>query len=156
MRFDVRMDFNRTKGCMVQGDALSLPFKNETFGFVYMKCVLEHLPNPGLALKETLRILKPKGQVMCITDNAACLAYHWNPSKGFHEGHRYSGAPGDNHYMLFTPHHLLDLAQWAGFQTVECRYESAGTASLLARTAKTLGARPFIDERLCLVATKGL
>lgn len=40
----------------VQGDALNLPFRDNTFGLVKMQHCLEHLLNPNQALKEAARV----------------------------------------------------------------------------------------------------
>jgi ubiquinone/menaquinone biosynthesis C-methylase UbiE len=43
-------------------DAHALPFKNESFDFVFSRAVLEHLRYPFLAMNEVNRILKPNSK----------------------------------------------------------------------------------------------
>jgi len=43
-----------------------LPFKGNTFDIVYSSCVLEHLKNRGLALREMKRVLKANGIMVCV------------------------------------------------------------------------------------------
>lgn len=44
-----------------QGDALAMPYDAETFDAVVSVSMLEHLPEPGAAIAEMLRVLKPGG-----------------------------------------------------------------------------------------------
>lgn len=46
-----------------------LPFKNGTFDVVYSSCVIEHLLNLDLFVKEVHRILKPGGYSVVHTEN---------------------------------------------------------------------------------------
>jgi SAM-dependent methyltransferase len=48
-------------------DAHSLPFEDNTFGYVYSMAVFEHLHSPWLAAEEIHRILKPGGKAFVIT-----------------------------------------------------------------------------------------
>jgi len=49
------------KANLKQGDAYSLDFTNNSFDFVLMMEVIEHLENPLKALKEAFRVLKSNG-----------------------------------------------------------------------------------------------
>ena len=51
------------KSIYLNADALSLPFKTNAFNLIISNGVLHHIPNYSQALKETTRILKPKGKV---------------------------------------------------------------------------------------------
>ena len=49
-------------------DVLSLPYEDQSFDVVMAAHVLEHLPDPQLALAEMVRVLKPGGTVfLCVT-----------------------------------------------------------------------------------------
>ncbi|MBS3109544.1 class I SAM-dependent methyltransferase [Candidatus Woesearchaeota archaeon] len=50
----------------VQGDATQLPFKDNTFDFVYSSSLIEHLPVPSKFLKEVCRVIK-KGAVFYLS-----------------------------------------------------------------------------------------
>lgn len=41
-----------------------LPFKDDTFDFVICQAVLEHVPNPGLASSEMVRVTKKNGYIL--------------------------------------------------------------------------------------------
>lgn len=58
-------------------DAHQLPYSNESVDAIYCDAVLEHLKEPALAVQEMYRVLKPGGQVFCITP--FMQAYHGYP-----------------------------------------------------------------------------
>jgi ubiquinone/menaquinone biosynthesis C-methylase UbiE len=47
----------------VTGDALSLPFPDDTFDKIVAAEVLEHIPDDMAAMAELLRVLKPGGEL---------------------------------------------------------------------------------------------
>lgn len=53
----------------VQGDALHLPFRDESFDVVAFSSVLHHLDNPMLAAEQALRVLRPGGLVFAFDPN---------------------------------------------------------------------------------------
>jgi SAM-dependent methyltransferase len=65
---------SRAYRLMVKGDALRLPFADDTFAFVLCNSVIEHLPDDRAALKEMGRVLKRGGRLVVAT-----------PSIYFHE-----------------------------------------------------------------------
>lgn len=52
-----------------QGDAQKLPFADGTFDAVAMYQVLEHVPEPELALREGIRVLRPGGRLFVVGPN---------------------------------------------------------------------------------------
>jgi len=53
----------------VIGSILEIPFADNTFDFVVSSEVIEHTPEPYLALKEIYRVLKPGGKMVLSTPN---------------------------------------------------------------------------------------
>ena len=51
----------------VLGDAEALPFADSCANLVWIEAVLEHLPNPAVAVAECRRILKPGGYIYAET-----------------------------------------------------------------------------------------
>lgn len=80
----INFDSQQFVNVQVVGDLFSLPFRDDTFDYVFSIYVLEHVPNPELAIKEMHRVLKPGG-----------ICYSFIPFiQGFH------AAPND--YVRFT------------------------------------------------------
>jgi SAM-dependent methyltransferase len=48
----------------VRGDAFRLPFASETFDHVVCASMLEHLTDPGAAIDEMLRVIRPGGALL--------------------------------------------------------------------------------------------
>ena len=63
---------------VVQTDATSLPFKDETFDCIYSFGVLHHIPDVEKAVFEINRVLKPGGQVMAMLYNKDSLLYGYS------------------------------------------------------------------------------
>jgi len=71
---DICLAFLRTARNYVKNDVILtnadyLPFKNDSFNFVVMSEVIEHLANPTKVLIEIKRVLKPKGRLLVQTPN---------------------------------------------------------------------------------------
>lgn len=45
----------------ILADAMNLPFKTESFDFVFCSSLIEHVKNPGILVKEIKRVLKKTG-----------------------------------------------------------------------------------------------
>lgn len=66
---------------LLQADALSLPFADESFDHVWMMWFLEHLPDPHAALHEARRVLVPGGAITAIeVDYGTCRAEPSSPA----------------------------------------------------------------------------
>jgi ubiquinone/menaquinone biosynthesis C-methylase UbiE len=66
---------------LVEGDALALPFEDESFDHVWMMWLLEHIPEAAAALREARRVLVPGGAITAIeVDYATCRAEPTTPA----------------------------------------------------------------------------
>ncbi len=64
--------FFEGQGCwfdLVEGDAMDLPFADESFDMVTCQTVLMHVSNPAKAIAEMKRVLKPGGTILCVEPN---------------------------------------------------------------------------------------
>jgi ubiquinone/menaquinone biosynthesis C-methylase UbiE len=70
---DRNLIFQRSQVCpqnhWLVADALSIPFRNESFDVLFAGEIIEHLPDPIEALREWRRVLKPEGLLILTTPN---------------------------------------------------------------------------------------
>ena len=59
-------------------DAQNLKFKSNSFDSIHSNSVLDHLENPGKALKETHRVLKPNGILYMTLNDVSTRGEKWH------------------------------------------------------------------------------
>ncbi|MEM5811458.1 MAG: methyltransferase domain-containing protein [Candidatus Aenigmatarchaeota archaeon] len=123
----------------VDVDKEKLPYPNNFFDEVYSKNLLEHLTNPGFALKEMYRVLKKGGRIVLITDNASYWV--WCIGRTHHGGYR--GFKEDKHYCLFVPEHLVNYFKRLGLKRVRFKFISRSDNFLVFLIDKILQLTPF-------------
>lgn len=129
---------------LVRGDALALPFPDESFDGATIAFGLRNLADPVGGLREMLRILRPGGR--------AVVLEFVRPKRGLVGGmyrlylrhllpriggavsrdaaaYRYLSSTVDSYH---TPDELLDLARRAGWEQASFRGLNLGTVGLLA------------------------
>lgn len=62
-----------TRADIRKGDALALPYADNSFDKIICSEVLEHVPEPGTALREIARVLKPGGIAVVTVPNEALV-----------------------------------------------------------------------------------
>jgi ubiquinone/menaquinone biosynthesis C-methylase UbiE len=167
---DVRVDIYRSKAANILADAEQfLPFRDDTFDEVYSSHFFEHLRNPSHGLNEMIRVLKPGGKLILITDNASYIPFHVPPKfgSGFHSWNGYYGvSPVDRHFALYTPEHLKNHLLDRKLQIVTIKYAYSRDVAegpggpfqkitrflLLSKLLPIL--KPFIHPNILVVAVK--
>jgi SAM-dependent methyltransferase len=103
--------FPRTR--LLAADARALPFGDGEFDAVVFISTLEHIEDPGAALSEVARVLKPGGQLALSVDTLDHPA--WRPLREVHARRSYV-------VQYFSRDGLLQLARDAGFDLEWGRY----------------------------------
>jgi len=95
----------------IAGDALELPFANESFGIIIAGEVLEHLTKPEHTLNEFYRVLKPSGILIVTVPNDETISYQVCI-------HCHNLTPLSGHLHSFDDKKLATLVKLAGFDLV--------------------------------------
>jgi len=152
-------------------DEEKLPFPNNYFDEVYSRNLLEHLKNPGFAIKEMKRVLKKGGKLILITDNASYYLFHLFKSYSAHYCNYAKHGKEDKHYMLFTINHLKNFLKSLDLKLIKIHFltqynpkrknpiiKFPGWNSKLAIPNRILGRMPFISHmafpRILIIAKK--
>ncbi|MFA6431795.1 MAG: class I SAM-dependent methyltransferase [Candidatus Margulisiibacteriota bacterium] len=106
--------------CDVEKEAI--PFPDNYFDEVYCENMLEHLKSPNKVLVEMLRVLKKKGKLTVITDNASFWAYHLGAKTHYGAYEKRSGETEDRHYALYTSWHLSNHFRSLNMNDIKIEY----------------------------------
>src|SRR5258708_28134915 len=93
----------------VRGDALELPFEDDTFDKNIASEVLEHIPDDMRAMAELLRVLKPGGQMSVTVPSWLPERLCWALSEAYHT------TPG-GHVLISNPAQLPAKLQVPGLR----------------------------------------
>jgi ubiquinone/menaquinone biosynthesis C-methylase UbiE len=94
-------------------DAEDLPFDNSMFDLVTCRLALHHFPNPGQALKEFNRVLKPRG-VLGFTDNITV-----SDEKAAKYHNTYEKLRDPSHHWAYSLDDLIQRFKTANFNPLE-------------------------------------
>jgi SAM-dependent methyltransferase len=145
-------------------DVTRLPFRDGSFDRVVLGEVIEHLPRPFDALRETARVLRPWGTLLVTTPNPYSvtrwlrhyLLAQMPPRRATLE--RFMGAV--DHLALMEPMSLARLLGEAGLVVTRCETRGLGVPGLrrLWRAAHGFDLRFFPFSRVsgytCMMAEK--
>lgn len=106
----IAIDLHLKENLNCVANVINLPFKEQKFDTIFCSQVLEHLPNPSLALNEFYKVLKPGGNLILTVPHLSC----------------YHDLPHD--YYRFTVGGISFLLSQSGFKTIT----ALGSASVLS------------------------
>jgi SAM-dependent methyltransferase len=103
---------------VVQGDALALPFPDETFDRVIVSEVLEHIPDDRGAMDELARVLRPGGTMAVTVPRFGPEMINWSLSNDYHD------VPG-GHIRIYRRSALLGRLRRSGLEPVDTHHAHA-------------------------------
>ena len=92
--------------------AQDLPFREHSFHVVIIQHIVEHLPDPGKALREIGRVTEAGGILILATPNLDSLLKPW-------KGKSWIGYQDPTHISLKRPSEWLSLIEAAGFELIK-------------------------------------
>ena len=95
------------RGGPARGDALALPFPNNTFDCIITSEVLEHVWADTVAITELVRVLRPGGRM------AVTVPTRWPERVSWALNHEYHDQPG-GHIRIYRQHELEQKLEAAG------------------------------------------
>jgi len=101
----------RVQGQPVSGDALKLPFSNETFDRIICSEVLEHIPDDEIAIKELARVLRPGGSIAVTVPAWAAEKICWRLSDEYHAPKAVGG-----HVRIYRKSELMSKIRLTGLE----------------------------------------
>lgn len=96
----------------VAASAEKLPFKDNSFGLIIIKHVVEHLPHPEKSITELGRVIAPGGVLILATPNLSSLLKPW-------KGDKWIGYQDPTHISLKPPADWLELIRKADFNLLK-------------------------------------
>lgn len=105
-------------GTQVQGDALKLPFPDESFDRVIAAEVLEHIADDATAMSELARVLKPGGRMAVTVPRYGPEVVNWALSDEYHN------VPG-GHIRIYRRSQLFERLAAAGLKVVGSHHAHA-------------------------------
>lgn len=124
------------------GNGLQLPIRTNSVDLVLSQAVLEHVPDPQLAVREILRILKPGGTVYC--EIAFMQPLHAVP---FH----YFNVTPHGLDLLFSEYDVVAKGTAGGLEdTMRWIFRLVGADDVLghAESGRVLGALAVVDSTM--------
>ena len=102
----------------VEGDALNLPFADNSFDVVIAAEIMEHIPDDGAAMAEVARVVRPGGTVAVTVPRWFPELVCWALSREYHEVE-------GGHVRIYQRSQLLDRLKATGLEPVGTHHAHA-------------------------------
>jgi SAM-dependent methyltransferase len=109
MAVDGELDLDIARVGSVQGNALDLPFEDDSFDRVIASEVLEHIPDDEVAMAELARVLRPGGTMAVTVPRCGPEFVNWALSDEYHN------VPG-GHVRIYRQSQLKDRLESTGLR----------------------------------------
>ncbi|CAO5193111.1 Methyltransferase family protein [Frankia sp. AiPs1] len=106
------------RSAAVRGDALALPFADDTFDRVIAAEILEHLPADTAAMAEIARVVRPGGWIAVTVPNRLPEQVCWSLSSAYHS------VPG-GHVRIYRQAELRERLTAVGLEPVDTHFAHA-------------------------------
>ncbi len=110
-------------------DATNLPFKNASFFTVLSNCVLEHIHDDEIVLKEVARVLKPGGKFIFTVPSIHFVNYLYYPNiLKYENDHKKAESYIESLNKRLAHHHYRSLSHWnsllktVGLEIIHAKY----------------------------------
>lgn len=100
---------DEASGAVVNANALTLPFADDSFDHVIASEVLEHIPDDSAAMTEIARVTKPGGTITVTVPRAGQEVVCWALSNEYHN------TPG-GHVRIYRQRQIIDRLRGAGLR----------------------------------------
>lgn len=119
----------RQRGLAVTvGDLLTQGYPDASFDAVILSHVVEHVHDPGLYLRECLRLVRPGGRLVLLTPNGASWGHR-------HFGRDWRGLEPPRHLHIFSPATIREVLRREGWQVQQVRTLTQGARTILSLSA---------------------
>ena len=106
------------KARTVEGDALDMPFADESFDTVIASEILEHIPSDAAAIRELARVVRPGGMVAVSVPRWLPERVCWALSQEYHEVE-------GGHVRIYRRAQLIGRLEAAGLHYVDSHHAHA-------------------------------
>jgi len=123
------IDTARKKGChVIQGDVNALSVVNDnTFNYITLSHVIEHVRDPNLLLQECYRLLSDNGTLWIETPNCNSIGHTIF-------GKYWRGIEAPRHLFIFNDKSLTNMLTRCGFQDVKLLHRGGVVSDVFAQS----------------------
>lgn len=119
----------RQRGLAVtEGDLLAQRYPDASFDAIVLSHVIEHVHDPGLHLRECLRVMRPGGRLVLLTPNGESWGHR-------RFGPDWRGLEPPRHLHIFAPGTIRTVLEREGWRVDQVRTLTQGARTILSLSA---------------------